>query len=189
MDHDPSLGFATPEAFQAWIDSGVAGGVWLRVPRAGSAVGGIGYADALLVALANGWIDSVKRSGDDPGVWLQRFTPRRPRSRWSQVNREHVERLVDSGAMREAGIAEVEAARADGRWDAAYASPSRATVPDDLATALAAVPGARDFFDGLSSGNRYSFLHRIEAVRRPETRARKIEEYAAMLGRHETLHP
>lgn len=191
MEDEPRLMFATAEEFAAWIEAqgDAPGGVWLRVPRKGSGLPGISYAEALQVALAHGWIDGVKRSGDQDGVFLQRFTPRRARSRWSQVNREHVERLVAEGRMTPRGMAEVEAAKADGRWDAAYAPPSRVTVPDDLAAALAARPGAREFFDTLDSGNRFAVLNRIETVKRADTRARKIEQYADMLARGEKLHP
>jgi uncharacterized protein YdeI (YjbR/CyaY-like superfamily) len=163
--------------------------VWLRIPKAGSGLAGIGYAEALQVALAHGWIDSQKRKGDEHGEWLQRFTPRRARSVWSKVNCAHVERLIAQGRMTPRGLAEVERAKADGRWDAAYSSQSTAEVPDDLAAALEAVPGAREFFDGLDSVNRYAVLHRIATVKRAETRARKIEQYAAMLGNHEKLYP
>ncbi len=191
MDHAPHLAFATAEDFAAWITAqgDAPDGVWLRVPRAGSGAVGIGYAEALQVAIAHGWIDGIKRSGDDPTVWVQRFTPRRRRSVWSKVNCEHAGRLIAEGRMTPRGLAEVEAARADGRWEAAYSSQSRAEVPDDLAAALDAVPGARAFFDGLDSRNRYAVLHRIATVTKAETRARKIQQYAAMLGNHEKLHP
>ena len=191
MDHDPHLAFASAEDFATWITAqgDAPDGVWLRVPRAGSGAVGIGYAEALQVALAHGWIDGIKRKGDDPDFWLQRFTPRRPRSVWSKVNCAHAERLVAEGRMTPRGLAEVERAKADGRWEAAYSSQSTADGPDDLAAALAAVPGAREFFDSLDSRNRYAVLHRIATVKKAETRARKIEQYAAMLGKHETLHP
>lgn len=189
MPDEPRRGFATSGEFAAWISEqgDSPAGVWLLVPRAGSGIEGIGYAEALQVALAHWWIDANKRGGDEPGLWLQRFTPRRARSRWSKVNRAHVERLIEEGRMTARGLAEVEAARRDGRWEAAYDPPSTATVPDDLAAALDATPGAREFFDSLTSRDRYSILHRIQAVKRPETRARKIADYAAMLGRGEKL--
>jgi uncharacterized protein YdeI (YjbR/CyaY-like superfamily) len=191
VDHDEQRSFASTEDFATWIEArgDTPDGVWLRIPKAGSGLAGIGYADALQVALAHGWIDSQKRKGDEPGEWLQRFTPRRARSVWSKVNCAHVERLIAQGRMTPRGLAEVERAKADGRWDAAYSSQSTAQVPDDLAAALEAVPGAREFFDGLDSVNRYAVLHRIATVKRAETRARKIEQYAAMLGNHEKLHP
>jgi uncharacterized protein YdeI (YjbR/CyaY-like superfamily) len=191
VDQEERIAFATAEDFAAWIDGrgDAPDGVWLRVPRAGSDAVGIGYAEALQVALARGWIDGVKRSGDEPGYWLQRFTPRRRRSIWSRVNVEHAERLIAEGRMTPRGMAEVEAARADGRWEAAYSSQSRAEVPTDLAAALDAVPGARAFFDTLDSRNRFAVLHRIATVKRAETRARRIEQFAAMLGKGERLFP
>jgi uncharacterized protein YdeI (YjbR/CyaY-like superfamily) len=191
VDDEERRAFGTPQELAAWMTErgDEPGGVWLCVPRARSAASGIGYAEALQVALAHGWIDGVKRAGDDPDVWLQRFTPRRPRSVWSQVNREHAERLIAEGRMTPRGLAEVEAARADGRWDSAYAPQARAEVPDDLAVALDAVPGARAFFDGLDARNRYAVLHRIATTRRPETRARKVTDLAAMLGRGEKPYP
>ena len=160
----------------------------MRIPKA-SGIEGIGYAEALQVALAHGWIDGQKRKGDEPGTWLQRFTARRARSIWSKVNRAHAERLIAEGRMTPRGLAEVERAKADGRWAAAYDSPSTARVPDDLAAALDAIPGAREFFDGLDSRNRFAVLHRITTVKKAETRARKIEQYAVMLGNHQTINP
>ena len=187
MQYDPQIRFSTTDEFAAWIEAqgDALDGVWLMVPRSGSGLVGISYAEALQVALAHGWIDGQRRGGDVEGVFLQRFTPRRRRSRWSKVNCVHVERLIAEGRMTPRGLAEVEAAKADGRWAAAYDPPSTATVPDDLAEALAARPGARAFFDGLDSRNRYAVLHRIGAVKRPETRARKVAEFAALMARHE----
>ena len=191
MDDEEQRAFATAEDFADWIEQrGTAPeGVWMRIPRAGSGIEGIGYAEALQVALAHGWIDGQKRKSDTAAVWLQRFTPRRARSIWSKVNRDHAERLIGEGRMTPRGLAEVERAKADGRWEAAYSSQSTAAVPDDLAAALDAVPGARAFFDGLDSAYRYAVLHRIATVKRAETRARKIDQYAQMLGRGEKLHP
>lgn len=186
---EPARGFESSAEFAAWIvaQGEAPDGVWMLIPRVGSEVVGIRYAEALQVALAHGWIDGQKRRGGDPDGWLQRFVPRRPRSRWSKVNCAHVERLIAEGRMTPRGLAEVEAARADGRWEAAYDGPRAASVPDDLAAALDAIPGARAFFDTLASRERYPILHRIQAVKRPETRARRIADYAAMLGRGEKL--
>lgn len=191
MDSDERRAFATTEEFAAWIQGrgDSLDGVWMRIPKAGSGLDGIGYAEALQVALAHGWIDGQKRRGDEPGTWLQRFTPRRARSIWSKVNREHAERLIADGRMTPRGLAEVERARADGRWDAAYDPPSTVPVPDDLVAALDSVPGARAFFDGLDSRNRFAVLHRVATAKKPETRARRIAQYAAMLGRQETIYP
>lgn len=191
VDHEEKRAFTTPEEFASWIEErgDAPEGVWMRIPKAGSGIEGIGYAEALQVALAHGWIDGQKRKGDEPGTWLQRFTPRRARSIWSKVNRAHAERLIAEGRMTPRGLAEVERAKADGRWAAAYDSPSTARVPDDLAAALDAIPGAREFFDGLDSRNRFAVLHRITTVKKAETRARKIEQYAVMLGNHQTINP
>jgi uncharacterized protein YdeI (YjbR/CyaY-like superfamily) len=191
VEDDPRIRFATTEEFAAWIDAqgDAPDGLWLLVPRAGSGLVGISYAEALQVALARGWIDGQRRGGDVEGVFLQRFTPRRARSRWSKVNCAHVEKLIAAGRMTPRGMAEVDAAKADGRWDAAYDPPSKVTVPDDLAEALAARPGARESRPSKNSRNRFAVLHRIGAVKKPETRARKIQEYADMMQRHEKLTP
>jgi len=146
------------------------------------------YDQALEEAICFGWIDGQVRRRDER-TYLQRFTPRRPRSRWSKRNTTLAERLISEGRMQASGIAEVERATADGRWEAAYAGPAKARVPDDLAAALKAEPTAKTMFSRLTSQNRYAILHRIEAVKRPETRARKIAEFVAMLARGETVHP
>jgi uncharacterized protein YdeI (YjbR/CyaY-like superfamily) len=146
------------------------------------------YDQALEEAICFGWIDGQVRRRDER-TYFQRFTPRRARSRWSKRNTTLAERLISEGRMQASGIAEVERAKADGRWEAAYAGPATARVPDDLAAALAAEPKAMTMFRRLTSQNRYAILHRIEAVKRPETRARKIAEFVAMLARGETVHP
>ncbi|HET9625965.1 MAG TPA: YdeI/OmpD-associated family protein [Kofleriaceae bacterium] len=146
------------------------------------------YAEALDVALCWGWIDGHKRPHDEH-VWLQRFSPRRARSAWSKINRGKAEALIAAGKMQPAGLAEVERARADGRWDAAYDSSRTAQVPDDLAAALARAPAAGALFAELDAANRYAILYRVQAAKRAETRAAKIEALVAMLARGETLHP
>ena len=146
------------------------------------------YDQALEEAICFGWIDGQIRRRDER-TYFQRFTPRRARSRWSRRNTALAERLISEGRMQASGIAEVERAKADGRWEAAYAGPATARVPDDLAAALAAEPKAKTMFGRLTSQNRYAILHRIESVKRPETRARKIAEFVAMLARGETVHP
>jgi uncharacterized protein YdeI (YjbR/CyaY-like superfamily) len=158
------------------------------VPKKGSGRTSPTYAEALDAALCFGWIDGQK-APLDAAFYLQRFTPRGPRSIWSKRNREHVDRLTAAGRMRPAGLAEVERAKADGRWEAAYAGQATAEVPDDLRAALEAVPEAGALFAELDSANRYAILFRIGAVKRAETRARKIDEYVAMLARGETLYP
>jgi uncharacterized protein YdeI (YjbR/CyaY-like superfamily) len=146
------------------------------------------YDQALEEAICFGWIDGQVRRRDEQ-TYFQRFTPRRARSRWSKRNTTLAERLISEGRMHASGFAEIERAKADGRWEAAYAGPATARVPDDLAAALAAEPRAQAMFGKLTSQNRYAILHRIEAVKRPETRVRKIAEFVAMLARGETVHP
>jgi uncharacterized protein YdeI (YjbR/CyaY-like superfamily) len=146
------------------------------------------YAEAVEAALCHGWIDGQKAKLDD-ARWLQRFTPRKRGSRWSRINRDKAEALIAAGRMRPAGLREIEAARADGRWDAAYDGQRTATVPEDLQRALDADPAARAAFDDLNSVNRYAILYRVQDAKRPETRARRIAQFTAMLARGEKLHP
>lgn len=162
--------------------------VWLAIGKKATGVPSVTSPEALDAALCFGWIDAVRYTLDATH-FRQRYTPRAARSRWSQRNREHVDRLIAAGRMRPRGLAEVARAKADGRWDAAYAPASTATVPDDLALALGASPRASALFGELDSTNRYAILFRIANVKRAETRARKITEYVAMLERGETLQP
>jgi uncharacterized protein YdeI (YjbR/CyaY-like superfamily) len=162
-------------------------GIWLKFAKKASGIESVVYAEALDVALCHGWIDGqVKRL--DENHYLQRFTPRRPRSNWSKINRGHVERLTADGRMRPAGLREVERAKADGRWEEASESPTTATVPDDFAAALAARPEALAFFESLGNTKRYSFLYRINDAKRPETRAKRIAEYVELLSEGKTLN-
>lgn len=163
-------------------------GVWLRLAKVASGIPSPTYAEALDAALCYGWIDSQKKSFD-ADTWLQRFTPRGPKSVWSKINREKVAALIDAGRMRSAGLAAVEAAKADGRWDAAYDSQRTASVPEDFQAALDASPAAHALFGTLNSVNRYAILWRIQTARKAETRARRIEQLVAMLARGEKLHP
>ncbi|MFS4094219.1 YdeI/OmpD-associated family protein [Streptomyces sp. AF1A] len=187
---EPVLAFATQEAWEKWLEENHADvpGVWLKIPRKDSGLDGVDYAGALESALCYGWIDGRKRKLDERH-WLQRFTPRRPGSRWSQVNREKVARLTEQGRMRPAGLREVEKARADGRWEAAYAGQSSATVPDDLRAALDAVPEAAAFFATLDSRNRYAVLYRVQDAKKAETRAARIAKFVAMLAEQRKIHP
>jgi uncharacterized protein YdeI (YjbR/CyaY-like superfamily) len=184
----PILAFPSAAEWEAWLEQHAeSAGAWLRIAKKASGIPTVTHAEALDVALCHGWIDGQRKSLD--GDWfLQRFTPRRPRSNWSKVNRDKVAALEAAGRMRERGRAEVERARADGRWDAAYDAQSKATVPNDLQAALDANPAARDFFATLTGANRYAVLYRIQDAKRPETRARRIETFVAMLARRETLH-
>ena len=163
-------------------------GVWLRHAKKGAPEPSVTYQEALEVALCFGWIDGQKRSMD-AHHYLQRWTPRRARSLWSKVNRDKVLRYIEEGKMQPGGLAEIERARADGRWDAAYDPASRAAVPPDLQAAFDAHPGAAEFFATLGAQNRYAVLFRIQTAKRLETRARKVQQFAAMLARHETVHP
>jgi uncharacterized protein YdeI (YjbR/CyaY-like superfamily) len=186
----PVLGFADPAAWESWLaeEHARSAGVWLKIPRKGSGRPGVSYPEALEIALCYGWIDGQKGRLDDD-YWLQRFTPRQPGSRWSKINTGKAAKLIEAGRMRPAGLREVELARADGRWDAAYAGPRAMTVPPDLARALAANDAAREFFATLSGVNRYAILYRIGDAKRPQTRARRIARYVDMLAAHETIHP
>jgi len=181
--------FSTRAAWGKWLAAhhDDVDGVWLKFAKKGTGVTTVTYDEALEVALCYGWIDTQVRRLDET-YYLQRFTPRRARSKWSKRNTELATRLIESGAMRPPGLAEVERAKADGRWQAAYAGPAAATVPEDLERALAANKRARELFATLSSRNRYAILYRIEDARRPETRARRIAQIVEMLARGETFH-
>lgn len=184
----PVISFATVPDCEAWFLEHHAGhrGFWLKIGRAGGPRT-VTYVEALDVALAHGWIDGQKRGYDD-SYWLQRFTPRGPRSKWSQINRDKAEALIEAGRMQPAGQAQVDAAKADGRWAAAYAGQRSATVPDDLAAALAADPQAQAFFATLSASNRYAILYRVQDAKKPETRAARISKFVEMCHNHQTVH-
>jgi uncharacterized protein YdeI (YjbR/CyaY-like superfamily) len=188
-DDLPILLFATPPDCEAWLEGNHAesDGFWLKIAKKGSGEKSISYAEGLELALCFGWIDSQKR-GLDEKFFLQRFTPRRPRGRWSRINREKVEALIAAKAMRPAGMAEVETAKADGRWEAAYAGARTAKVPDDLQRELDANEAAREFFATLDSSNRYAILYRLDEAKRPETRERRLRKFVAMLERGEKIH-
>jgi uncharacterized protein YdeI (YjbR/CyaY-like superfamily) len=175
--------FASAEEWEAWLREhhDAAPGVWIRFAKKGSGVQSVTYLEALHAALCFGWIDGQARSLDDT-AYVQRFTPRRARSIWSKRNRGFAEELIAAGRMQPAGLREVERAKADGRWDAAYDAPSTATVPEDLRAAA-------ELFATLNGQNRYAILHRLQTAKKPETRARRIEKFVAMLAAGETLYP
>ena len=178
---------------QAWSDwlakhNGTSKGVWLVFGKKGSGLSTPTYAEALETALCFGWIDGQK-GARDAKTWAQRFTPRGPRSIWSQINVRKAEALVASGRMQPAGLAAMAAAQQDGRWAKAYASQRGIEVPDDLQHALDAAPRAKAFFGTLDSANRYAVLFRVHQAKRPETRRDRIARFVAMLARHEKLHP
>ena len=186
----PIVLFADRTAFRKWLRAHHASqpGLWLRIAKAAAPLQSVTYSEALDLALCFGWIDGQKKSYDAES-FLQKFTPRQKRSPWSKRNRERVERLTAEGEMHSAGLAAVKAAKADGRWDRAYDSPGTVTVPADLQAALDDHPEARAFFETLKGANRYAILYRIQTAVKPETRARRIAEFVAMLQRRETLHP
>lgn len=185
----PVLAFSDADAFDRWLEAQPedSPGLWIKFAKAGSAIQSISKAEAIDAALCHGWIDGQLDKYDDR-YWLARFTPRKSRSKWSQVNRSRATELLNAGRVRDSGMAQIDAAKGDGRWDAAYAPASKAEVPADLQAALDESPEAGAFFATLTGANRYAILYRIGAVRKAETRKRKIAEFVAMLERHETLH-
>jgi uncharacterized protein YdeI (YjbR/CyaY-like superfamily) len=186
----PVVAFPSQDAWEGWLAEHhtTCAGVWLKIAKRGAGVTSVSYAEAVEVALCYGWIDGQKGALDEE-YWRQRFTPRKPTSKWSRANREKALELISAGRMAPAGMHAVEAARADGRWDAAYASQSTATVPEDLRRALEASPAAARFFQTLDATNRYAILYRIQDAKKPDTRARRIARYLAMLEAGEKIYP
>lgn len=180
----------TAAQWGAWLADhhASATGALVMITRQGRGAPALSYAEALDIALAWGWIDGQKRAHDER-AWLQRFSPRRSRSAWSKINRDKAEALIRAGKMRPPGLREVERAKLDGRWDAAYDSARTSQVPDDLARALAGNKAAAAFFETLDGANRYAILYRLQTARKPETRAARIARFLAMLAKRETLHP
>jgi uncharacterized protein YdeI (YjbR/CyaY-like superfamily) len=185
----PVLRFADATAMEAWLErhGAEAAGFWLRLFRKGAGVASVAKAEAVDAALCFGWIDGLMNPYDETS-WLIRCTKRRPKSKWSVINRERAEALIEAGRMRPAGLAEVEAAKADGRWADAYPPHSRAEPPPDLQAALDASPTAAAFFATLKGAKRYALIYRVLDAKRPETRAKRVAEFVAMLARGETLH-
>lgn len=179
-----TLEFADAAAFRTWLKRNHASspGIWIKLAKKGSGIASIVHSEAVDGALRWGWIDGQAKSIDERH-WLMKFTPRRARSLWSKINRERATALIARGEMQAPGLAEVERAKADGRWDAAYDSPRTSTVPDDLAKALAAKPRAAAKFAMLTAAERFAILWRIQTAKRPDTRARRIEQFVAMLAR------
>jgi len=186
----PIMMFEDPAAWTAWLAANYASssGVWLRHAKKASNIPSVTYHEALDVALCYGWIDGQKKSYDET-TWLQKWTPRGKKSIWSKINREKANALIVQGQMQPAGLGEVERAKADGRWDAAYDSARTSTVPDDFGAALDVSPSAKAFFATLNSANRYAILFRIQTAKKAETRARRIAEFIGMLERQEKLYP
>jgi len=181
------------ESQSAWADwlkenHAKSAGVWLRLAKKGSGVQSVTYDEAIESALCFGWIDGQKK-GYDEATWLQKMTPRGPRSIWSKINRDKAEVLIANGSMKPAGLDAIERARKGGQWDAAYDSQKGSTLPADLQAELDKSKAARDFFATLNSVNRYAILHRIQTAVKPETRAKRIQKFVEMLERNEKIHP
>lgn len=186
MNDYPTLSFESQDAWAAWLEKqhSSSDGIWIKIAKKASGIPTVTYAEAVEVALCYGWIDGqMKRVDDD--YFVQKFTPRRARSKWSKVNIGKVEELIAAGKMKPAGLAEIERAKTDGRWDAAYDSPRTATVPPELEEALEKQPAAKETFGTLTSSQRYSILYSIQDAKRPETRARRITKFVEMLARGE----
>jgi len=185
-----TLAFKSSIAFRDWLEKNHAAteGVWLRMYKKASGQPSITYAEALDQALCFGWIDGQKLSHDE-NSWLQKFTPRRPRSGWSKLNTQHVERLIKSGHMTPPGFAAVEAAKADGRWQAAYESSRNAVPPEDFLKLLEKNKAAKAFFASLNKTNVYAIIYRLQTAKKPETRERRMKKIFEMLTRGEKFHP
>ena len=185
----PIMSFETDAAWDSWLDANgsTSSGIWLRIAKKDAGERSVTYDEALETALCHGWIDGLKHPHDALS-WLQKFTPRGPKSRWSKRNTEKVERLIKERRMKPAGLAAVALARTDGRWEEAYDSPGKAEPPPDFLAALKKNKKALAFFATLNAANRYAFIYRVQTARRTETRTRKIRELVEMLERQEQFH-
>ena len=182
--------FPTSTSWETWLEKnhGAHSGLWLRLAKKDSGLKTVTYFEALEVALCYGWIDSQKK-GHDEVSWIQRFTPRGPKSIWSRINKEKATAFIKSGRMKPAGLKAIEAARQNGQWDAAYDSQSRIPVPVDFEKELKKNKKAAAFFAGLNSANRYAILFRIQTAKKLETRTKRIAQFIGMLEKDEKLHP
>lgn len=189
LNNIPVRRFKSLEDWIRWLDKNHAksSGVWMQIAKNTADLKSVSYAEALEVALCYGWIDGQKKSWDE-SAWLQKFTPRGPRSIWSKINKAKAEKLIKSGQMKPAGLAAIERAKQAGRWGTAYDSHSTATVPNDFQAALNQNPKARAFFATLDSNNRYAMLFRLQTAKKAETRARRIEQFIGMLEKHEKIY-
>jgi uncharacterized protein YdeI (YjbR/CyaY-like superfamily) len=189
LDDDPVEFFPSEKEWDAWLAENheTAAGVWVQIAKKETGVASVHYPEVLDTAIAYGWIDAIRRKLDDTH-FLQRFTPRGPRSKWSKINRDKAEELIKTKRMKPAGLREVEKAKADGRWAAAYDGQRAMQVPDDLQAELDADPGMTEFFEGLSSQNRYAFLYRLHDAKKPETRARRLAQFVEMLKNRKAFY-
>ena len=185
----PTLPFATKNKWADWLarHHGKSGGAWLKLAKKDSGIPSVTYGEALEVALCYGWIDGQKKGFDDK-YWLQKFTPRGTKSIWSKINTVKAEKLIASGEMKPSGLKAIEAAKQDGRWDAAYESQKNISIPEDFQVALDKNKTAKAFFATLKSAERYSFLFRIQTAKKPETRQKRIQQFVEMLEKHEKIH-
>ena len=181
--------FKSQDAWAKWLETNHAKspGIWMRIAKKDGGLTSVNYADALDVALCHGWIDGQKRPLDEAS-WLQRFTPRGARSMWSTINKGKAKTLIESGRMRPSGMAAIESAKADGRWDAAYGPSSTAEVPPELRAALDRSPKAKAFFETLRGANRYALIYRVHTAKKAETKAKRVADFIARLERGETIH-
>lgn len=189
-DDLPTMPFETQQDWETWLEENhaEAKGIWLKIAKKEARTSSVSYAEALDSALCYGWIDGQKAAFDDKH-WLQKFTPRTAKSIWSKVNCSKAEALIAEGRMQPAGLRQVELAKSDGRWERAYESQSKITIPDDFQSELDKNPKAQDFFSTLDSANRYAFLYRVQAAKKPETRSAKIQKFIEMLNQQQKLHP
>jgi uncharacterized protein YdeI (YjbR/CyaY-like superfamily) len=189
-DDLPALSFATPKDWEAWLKKNHSDptGIWLKIAKKDSGIRSVTYSEGLDGALCYGWIDGQKAPFDDQ-YWLQKFTPRRPKSGWSKINCDRASSLIENGKMKAPGQRQVDLAKADGRWDSAYDSQSKITVPADLQKELDKNPQAARFFGTLNSVNRYAILYRIQTAKKAETRAARIQKFVDMLSKNQKLHP
>jgi uncharacterized protein YdeI (YjbR/CyaY-like superfamily) len=188
-DNRPIVSFDTAKDFELWLKKNhkTADGMWLRFYKKGSGVASITYPEAVEVALCYGWIDAVMNRFDEQS-YIQRFTPRRPKSIWSKINIDKVTRLIEEGKMKPAGLKEIEAAKADGRWQAAYDSPSNTKMPEDFLLKLSKKPKAKKFFDTLNKSNTYAIAWSLQTAKKPETREKRMNIILEMLSKGEKFH-
>ena len=185
----PIIHFESQEDWEAWLQENyeTSGGIWIKLAKKDSGIESVSRQEALDIAICYGWIDGQTASVDD-NFWMQRFTRRRPKSKWSKINCQKATELIAQGKMKARGLEEVESAKQDGRWDKAYDSQRTMTVPDDLQKKLDENLRASEFFANLDSKNRYAILYRIHDAKKPETRARRIEKFVAMLNEGKKIH-